>query len=66
MYLAPVDSPSAPFFSYALAHVCQAQAMENLLPPFSFSSSSSSRQQKNLKASSMEIEQRVELQTNYF
>jgi hypothetical protein len=66
MYLAHAAPVSAPSSFFALAHIHLAQALRGLLPPFSFSSSSSSRQQKNLKATSMEIEQRVELQINYF
>jgi hypothetical protein len=66
MYLAHATPVSAPSSFYALAHVHQAQATKGsfLLP--SFSSSSSSRRQKSLKATSMEIKQRVELQINYF
>jgi hypothetical protein len=66
MYLAHATPVSAPFSFFALAHVHQAQAMKGSLPLPSFSSSSSSRQQKNLKAALMEIEQRVELQINCF
>jgi hypothetical protein len=32
MHLALVTSASAPFFSYALVHMCQAQALRGLLP----------------------------------
>jgi hypothetical protein len=65
MYLAHATPTSAPSFFYALAHVHQAQAMKGLLLLPS-SSSSSSRQQRSLKAPSMEIKQRAELQINYF
>jgi hypothetical protein len=56
MYLVHAAHVSAPSFFFALVHVRQAQVLRGLLPPFSFSSSSSSRQQKNSKAASMEIE----------
>jgi hypothetical protein len=57
---------SAPFFSYVLAHMCQALELRGLLPLPSFSSSSFSRQQESSKATSMEIKQGVKLQINYF
>jgi hypothetical protein len=66
MYLAHATPVSAPFFFFALDHIHQAQVLRGPLPPFSFSSSSSSRQQKSLKATSMEIKQRVELQIDCF
>jgi hypothetical protein len=66
MYLAHATSVSVPFSFFALAHIHQAQVLRGLLPPFSFSSSSSSRQQKSLKATSMEIKQSTQLQINCF
>jgi hypothetical protein len=66
MHLVLATSVFAPFFSYALAHMRQAQALRGLLHIPSFFSSSFSRQPRLLKAPSMEIKQNTQLQINYF